>query len=339
MVPPPSPAVGRSSRSPQRQLWPNSIAGQLQGLCVQVASSQDCAPDNSAACRDSCRREGNSQLLRSLADCREALAQLHWRQALVLNNMALVQRIATRYLRSSGSRGGADGDDLVSAGTLGLIRAVERFSLAGSNRLASYAVPFIAGAIRQHLRDHWQPIHTPRRLRELQQKARRLQEQRRGRGWRPLREAELASELGCPPERLTEAQAVWRALQVASLDQPIGLGQGSDGAPDQGTLLDQLASDPPGASSCTNSDARAAANNHLSSAAQPQADPQLAWLWQKLRELPATDRLLVVELEIHGRGLKSVARLLGLSPQAARQRCNLVVAQLKQMANKAAIEV
>ena len=287
--------------------------------------------------RDSCRRQGNSQLLRSLADCRESLAQLHWRQALVINNMALVQRIATRYLRSSGSRGGADGDDLVSAGTLGLIRAVERFSLAGSNRLASYAVPFIAGAIRQHLRDHWQPIHTPRRLRELQQKARRLQEQRRGRGWRPLAEAELASELGCPPERLAEAQAVWRALQVASLDQPLGLGQGSDSAPDQGTLLDQLASEPPGTSSDAIAAATAAASN-LSSA-QPQADPQLAWLWQKLRQLPATDRLLVVELEIHGRGLKPVARLLGLSPQAARQRCNLLVAQLKQMANKAAIEV
>jgi RNA polymerase sigma factor (sigma-70 family) len=265
------------------------------------------------------------------------LAQLHWRQALVINNMALVQRIATRYLRSSGSRGGADGDDLVSAGTLGLIRAVERFSLAGSNRLASYAVPFIAGAIRQHLRDHWQPIHTPRRLRELQQKARRLQEQRRGRGWRPLAEAELASELGCPPERLAEAQAVWRALQVASLDQPLGLGQGSDGAPDQGTLLDQLASEPPGTRSDAIAAATAAASN-LSSA-QPQADPQLAWLWQKLRQLPATDRLLVVELEIHGRGLKPVARLLGLSPQAARQRCNLLVAQLKQMANKAAMEV
>jgi RNA polymerase sigma factor (sigma-70 family) len=285
--------------------------------------------------------------LRSLADCRETLAQLHWRQALVVNNMALVQRIASRYLRSSGSRGGADGDDLVSAGTLGLIRAVERFSLAGSNRLASYAVPFIAGAIRQHLRDHWQPIHTPRRLRELQQKARRLQEQRRGRGWRPLAEAELASELGCPPERLAEAQAVWRALQVASLDQPLGLGQGSDGASDQSTLLDQLASEPPAASSgaiagasfdARASDAIAAASN-LSSAAQPQADPQLAWLWQKLRELPVTDRLLVVELEIHGRGLKPVARLLGLSPQAARQRCNLLVAQLKQMANKAAMEV
>ena len=296
--------------------------------------------------RDSCSRDGNSQLLRSLADCREAMAQLHWRQALVVNNMALVQRIATRYLLSSGSRGGADGDDLVSAGTLGLIRAVERFSLAGSNRLASYAVPFIAGAIRQHLRDHWQPIHTPRRLRELQQKARRLQEQRRGRGWPPLGETELAIELGCPPERLAEAQAVWRALQVASLDQPLGPGKGSDGAPELGTLLDQLASDPPGASSCSSSDAsvdascgaRAGASN-LSSAAQPQADPQLAWLWQKLRELPVTDRLLVVELEIHGRRIKPVARLLGISPNAARQRCNLVVAQLKQMANKAAMEV
>ncbi len=102
-------------------------------------------------------------------------------------------------------------------------------------------------------------------------------------------------------------------------------------------MLDQLASEPPGTSSDAIAAATAAASN-LSSA-QPQADPQLAWLWQKLRQLPATDRLLVVELEIHGRGLKPVARLLGLSPQAARQRCNLLVAQLKQMANKAAMEV
>ena len=269
--------------------------------------------------------ECNSQLLRSLADCREAQAQLHWRQALVLNNRALVQRIAARYLRSSGSRGGADADDLVSAGTLGLIRAVERFSLAGSNRLASYAVPFIAGAIRQDLRDHWQPIHTPRRLRELQQKARRLQDQRRGCGLRPLGEAELASELGCPPERLAEAQAVWRALQVGSLDQPLGPGQEGDGEPERGTLLDHLASDH--------------AASHGSGAARRQADPQLAWLWQKLRELPATDRLLVVELEIHGKGLKPVARHLGISPRDARQRCDLLVAQLKLMANRAAMEV
>lgn len=286
--------------------------------------------------------ECNSQLLRSLADCREAQAQRHWRQALVLNNRALVQRIAARYLRSSGSRGGADADDLVSAGTLGLIRAVERFSLAGSNRLASYAVPFIAGAIRQDLRDHWQPIHTPRRLRELQQKARRLQDQRRGRGWRPLGEAELASELGCPPERLAEAQAVWRALQVGSLDQPLGPGQEGVGEPERGTLLDHLASDhaapTAGASNGDAADARHGAR-HGSGAARRQVDPQLAWLWQKLRALPATDRLLVVELEIHGKGLKPVARHLGLSPRDARQRCDLLVAQLKLMASRAAMEV
>jgi RNA polymerase sigma-B factor len=290
--------------------------------------------------------ECNSQLLRSLADCREAQAQRHWRHALVLNNRALVQRIAARYLRSSGSRGGADADDLVSAGTLGLIRAVERFSLAGSNRLASYAVPFIAGAIRQDLRDHWQPIHTPRRLRELQQKARRLQDQRRGCGLRPLGEAELASELGCPPERLAEAQAVWRALQVGSLDQPLGPGQEGDGEPERGTLLDHLASDH--AANAAGADAdicngAAADASHLAShgsgAARRQVDPQLAWLWQKLRALPATDRLLVVELEIHGKGLKPVARHLGISPQDARQRCDLLVAQLKLMANRAAMEV
>jgi RNA polymerase sigma factor (sigma-70 family) len=278
--------------------------------------------------------ECNSQLLRSLADCREALAQRHWRQALVLNNMALVQRIAARYLRSSGSRGGADGDDLVSAGTLGLMRAVERFSLAGSNRLASYAVPFIAGAIRQDLRDHWQPIHTPRRLRELQQKARRLQDQRRGRGWRPLGEAELASELGCPPERLAEAQAVWRALQVGSLDQQLGPGHECGGEPERGTLLDHLASDHAAAATGAGNGAR-----HGSGVARLEADPQLAWLWQKLRELPAADRLLLVELEIHGKGLKPVARHLGLSPEAARQRCDLLVAQLKLMASRAAMEV
>jgi DNA-directed RNA polymerase specialized sigma subunit len=85
-------------------------------------------------------------------------------------------------------------------------------------------------------RDRNQPIKTPRRLRELQQRVSSLQQQRHGLGLPPLGETGLASALGCRLEQLREAGAVQRALRLSSLDAPLA-GSGSDSGGDL-TLLD-----------------------------------------------------------------------------------------------------
>jgi DNA-directed RNA polymerase specialized sigma subunit len=159
----------------------------------------------------------NRSWLEAMAASPDAATKLWWRNALVEHNLALVRMVAQRQSQ----RTGQSFDELVSAGCLGLIRAVEAFDLRQTCNLSSYAVPYIRGAMLHDVRDHGQPLHTPRRLRELQQRARRLQEQRRGQSLAPLAAAELASELGCSTAQLEEAGAVQLALQVRSLDAPL----------------------------------------------------------------------------------------------------------------------
>jgi RNA polymerase sigma factor for flagellar operon FliA len=69
------------------------------------------------------------------------------RNHLVVHYSPLVRRVAMRSeLR------GADVEDLVGSGTVGLIRAVERFDRGRGARFASFAYPRIRGAMVDHVR-------------------------------------------------------------------------------------------------------------------------------------------------------------------------------------------
>ena len=273
----------------------------------------------------------NRQGLRTLALSRSKAAQLHWRNNLLCRNLPLVRQIAQRHLASCGSCGGAALEDLESAGIFGLARAIERFDLGHGTTLATYASPFIRGAIRQELRDHWQPVHAPRRLRELDQRAGRLQEQRRGQGLPPLSPAELEQALGCSSEQLREAEAAGRARRVLSLDMPVLTGDGS-----AATLLDLLAAPEP-------AEAQAGAPQAGAAGDPARLDPN-RWLHQRLARLEPLDQLLLQRRVIEERSWRSVGASLGLSHSAARQRFLKLRAQLEQeirvpMAKAAAMAV
>lgn len=174
------------------------------------------------------RRLRNKQWFQALAQAnhsKQAELSLHWRNALVSENLALVRQVANRLSKQTGQ----PFDELVSAGSLGLIRAVEAFDLQRDCLLSSFAVPYIRGAILHDQRDNHQPLKTPRRLRELHQRARRLIEQRRRQGAAPLDSAGLAGALNCRIDQLEEAKRVQRALKVLSLDAPFAGGQPTRG--------------------------------------------------------------------------------------------------------------
>ncbi len=67
---------------------------------------------------------------------------------LVEENIALVKSIARRFVDR-----GADFEDLVQIGTIGLIRAIRGFNFEFETALSTYAVPMIAGEIKRFLRD------------------------------------------------------------------------------------------------------------------------------------------------------------------------------------------
>jgi RNA polymerase sigma-B factor len=85
------------------------------------------------------------------------------RARVIQQYLPLVGRLARRYVGR-----GEQFEDLVQVGSIGLIKAVDRFQLDRGVDLASYAIPTIDGEIKRHLRDRAWPVRIPRRLQELE---------------------------------------------------------------------------------------------------------------------------------------------------------------------------
>jgi len=291
--------------------------------CSKKSARQRCsgqAKPAQAELNPSQLHKRNRSWLEAMAASPDAATKLWWRNNLVEHNLALVRMVAQRQSQ----RTGQPFDELVSAGCLGLIRAVEAFDLGQTCNFSSYAVPFIRGAMLHDVRDHGQPLHTPRRLRELQQRARRLQEHRRGQGLAPLVAADLANALGCSTSQLEDAAAVQRALQVRSLDAPLG-GDDGDGPC---TLLDQLVA----ASAATSP-------GDVPTGRETVFDAR--WLRTQLGRLGSLEQRLLLGHWIEGLGWCELALELQLSSHQARQRGEALLASLQEnaIASSAAIAV
>ncbi len=119
-------------------------------------------------------------------------------------------------------------EDMVSAGTVGLVRAARDFDPSHQAEFKTYAYIRIKGAILDELRS-WSfvPANLSRRIRDAQQLSRKITEQR----GTPPTDAELAEKLGTTIEDLYETFENARAQYFLSLD---GFG---DDSPAIGNLL------------------------------------------------------------------------------------------------------
>jgi RNA polymerase sigma-B factor len=111
---------------------------------------------------------GRSLLVKRRSTARRLLREYHRngdlraRERLIRQYLPLVRRLA----RGHAGRG-EQLEDLVQVGSIGLIKAIDRFQLERGVDLASFAIPTINGEIKRHLRDRAWPIRIPRRLQEL----------------------------------------------------------------------------------------------------------------------------------------------------------------------------
>jgi RNA polymerase primary sigma factor len=164
------------------------------------------------------------------------------KQRLVEANLRLVVHVAKRYQREDH---GFTLADLVQEGTLGLLRAVEKFDHRRGHRFSTYAVIWIRQAIGRAISDKGRPIRLPetmlRRLRELDRADVALVAEL-GRDPSP---AELAEALGWLPEQVLQARDLRRT--TLSLHEPVGAGEGDPAelgeliAQDEGDAPDALA--------------------------------------------------------------------------------------------------
>lgn len=70
------------------------------------------------------------------------------REVLIEENLGLVHHIVRRFLGR-----GYDAEDLFQIGTIGLMKAIDKFDLSFDVKFSTYAVPMISGEIKRFLRD------------------------------------------------------------------------------------------------------------------------------------------------------------------------------------------
>jgi RNA polymerase sigma-B factor len=141
------------------------------------------------------------------------------RRELVEGYLPVAQHIARRFA----GRGEPE-DDLVQAGTIGLIGAVDRFDPGRGLDFLSFAVPTITGEIRRHFRDRTWAMRVPRRLKDIQVAMSRVVDplsQELGRAPRPT---EIARRLGLPLDDVLEGLSARQAYRNDSLDRSTGSG-------------------------------------------------------------------------------------------------------------------
>lgn len=139
------------------------------------------------------------------------------RDSLVSQHLGLVHHVA-RQLAARLSTA-ADIDELVSAGTLGLIQAADSFDSARGLSFSTYAVPRIRGAILDELRKQ---DHLPRNVRRRSRDVQRARDVLAATLRRPPTEDELSRTLRIPEDVLRKWELDAEGATLRSLDHPVG---------------------------------------------------------------------------------------------------------------------
>ena len=121
------------------------------------------------------------------------------RDRLVQENMPLVWSIVRRF-----SNRGYEPEDLFQIGSIGLLKAIDRFDTAYEVKFSTYAVPMILGEVRRYLRDN-NAIRVSRSLRDTAYKALCAREQLTRLHAKEPTIMEIAQEIGISGEDITYA--------------------------------------------------------------------------------------------------------------------------------------
>ncbi|MFC8595106.1 RNA polymerase sigma factor SigF [Streptomyces atroolivaceus] len=138
------------------------------------------------------------------------------RNTLIEMNLSLVRFSAGRFR----NRGSGDMEDIVQVGTIGLIKAIDRFDLSREVEFTSFAVPYIVGEIKRFFRDTTWSVHVPRRLQELRVDLAKAKETLAAGLDRDPTVRELAEHLGLEEEEITEGILAANGYTAGSLDMP-----------------------------------------------------------------------------------------------------------------------
>ena len=184
------------------------------------------APPREARAHDPPRAARAGVTRRRARTDRELLRRYHEggdleaREQLIERYLPLVRSLARRYANR-----GEQLEDLVQVGSIGLIKAIDRFDVDRGVELTTYATPNIIGEIKRHFRDKGWSIRVPRGLQELNVRLSQLLEQLTVELERSPTIPELAKAAGVTEEEVLEALESGQAYSTVSLSAPSGGGE------------------------------------------------------------------------------------------------------------------
>ena len=139
------------------------------------------------------------------------------REMLVERFLPLARQLARRYQRPD-----EPFDDLFQVACVGLINAIDRFSLERDVAFSSYAVPTILGEIKRYFRDRTWSVRVPRDLQELALKVDRAVSELSLDLHRQPTVEEIGAKVGADEEDVLEALEASGAYRATSLQTPWG---------------------------------------------------------------------------------------------------------------------
>jgi RNA polymerase sigma-B factor len=218
-----------------------------------------------------------------------------------------------KYLASRFRNRGEPVDDLVQVGTIGLIKAIDRFDVEREVEFTTYATPTIVGELKRYFRDKGWAIKVPRRLQELSFRVNQAIDALTQRQQRSPTIAEIANHLDVTTEDVLEALETSEAYNFVSLESD----RNTDGS-DSFSILEYIGKDDHLMTLVDDRAALAAALKHLS----PQ-EQRVLYLrfFQGLTQTEIARRLDISQMQV-SRLLRKTLRTLreNLVREGAEQR-------------------
>ncbi|MBE9046609.1 RNA polymerase sigma factor SigF [Pleurocapsales cyanobacterium LEGE 10410] len=156
------------------------------------------------------------------------------RNQIVKLNFGLVKKEAYHWVNQCNE----SYEDLLQVGSIGLIRAIERFNIQKGSAFSSFAIPYIRGEIQHYLRDKSCTLRIPRRWLELRQQSIAFVHNFREQYHRQPTNSEIAQYLEVSVKEWQDIKLAYQNRKPLSLDVSVNNDQESQ------TSLCDLVADP-----------------------------------------------------------------------------------------------
>ncbi|MFJ9596771.1 SigB/SigF/SigG family RNA polymerase sigma factor [Streptomyces virginiae] len=180
-----------------------------EGPLPQIDNAREVAPADA--------RELSRLFLARLRNLEEGTREYQYaRNTLIEMNISLIHFASRRF--TARINAGIELDDLIQVGTIGLIKAIDRFDPDREVEFSTLALPYITGEIKRYFRDTTWAVHVPRRLQELRVALAKCQEKLTETLGHAPSVKQIAEHLEIPEEDVIEGMVAANGYSSASLD-------------------------------------------------------------------------------------------------------------------------